>query len=81
MPEAHMKPVSCYLPPPSNAHPTCIQIQNAQNFSLAAATSELSIIISDTHFCKPRTKDQLFSKSELNTVRLKCPHSFREWKY
>uniref|UniRef100_A0A2K5LJP7 Uncharacterized protein n=1 Tax=Cercocebus atys TaxID=9531 RepID=A0A2K5LJP7_CERAT len=72
MPEAHIskKPVSCYLPPLSN---------NAQNCYFTAATLELSII-SDTHFCKPITKDQLSSRSELNTLRLKHLNSFRGWK-
>ncbi|EHH21522.1 hypothetical protein EGK_04612, partial [Macaca mulatta] len=73
------KPVSCYLPPLSNAHPICKQVQNAQNCYFAAATLELSII-SDTHFCKPITKDQLSSRSELNTLRLKHLNSFRGWK-
>uniref|UniRef100_A0A2R8Z727 Uncharacterized protein n=1 Tax=Pan paniscus TaxID=9597 RepID=A0A2R8Z727_PANPA len=96
MPEAHMQPanlqtslpttdhgskkaVSCYLPPLSNAHPMCIEVQNAQNCSAAAATLEPSII-SDTCFYKPITKDQLSSRSELNTVRLKCLNSLRGWK-
>ncbi|KAL4840625.1 hypothetical protein H8958_004869 [Nasalis larvatus] len=93
MPEAHMQPANitahhrpqkqeaCFLllPPLSNAHPIRIQVQNAQNCYFAATTLELSII-SDTRFCKPITKDQLSSRSELNTVRLKRLNSFRGWK-
>uniref|UniRef100_A0A2K6BHR6 Uncharacterized protein n=1 Tax=Macaca nemestrina TaxID=9545 RepID=A0A2K6BHR6_MACNE len=79
MPEAHMQPANITAHHRPQKQEACFLLLNSQNCYFAAATLELSII-SDTHFCKPITKDQLSSRSELNTLRLKHLNSFRGWK-
>ncbi|XP_008046418.1 disrupted in renal carcinoma protein 1 [Carlito syrichta] len=69
--------VSCYLPPYNTYPHVCTDPECLGFFSCCNIGAEL-YITSDTHFCKPRTKDQLSSRSQLNTVRLMCSNSFRE---